>query len=75
MRKTVTFPDVVLASEAQRKCKPDEMIVLLVRESLARRLGGAQRVGRFRTAMRRIYGGLGEDTIRALDARAVESRR
>ena len=78
MRTTINFPDAdygkleVVAREAERK--PNEMIVLLAREALRKRLEGAERARRFRAAMRRIYSGLDEDTVRTLDARSVERR-
>ena len=76
MRTTVNFPDAdyralqELAREAQRRT--NEMIVLLARETLKRRLEGAERLRRFRAAMKRIYAGLDEETIRSLDGRAPE---
>ena len=79
MRTTINFPDTeyrklqALAREARRK--PNEMIVLLAQESLQNRLEGAERVRRFRLAMRRIYGGLDEQAIRGLDARGGKRPR
>ena len=76
MRTTINFPDAdfrrleALAREAERR--PTEMIVLLAREALKRRLSGAERLRRFRSAMERIYGGLDEETLRSLDARGRE---
>ena len=76
MRTTINFPDPEyrklqgLAREARRK--PNEMLVLLAQESLQNRLEGAERVRRFRAAMRRIYNGLDEDAIRRLNARGAE---
>lgn len=73
MRTTINFPDSeyrrlqAVAREARRK--PNEMIVLLAQESLKNHLEGAERVRRFRLAMRRIYGGLDEQVVRGLDAR------
>jgi hypothetical protein len=78
MRTTITFPDAeykklqALARENDRK--PNEMLVLLAREALRRRLEGAERVRRFRDAMDQVYSGLDEETVRSLDARAIGER-
>ena len=77
MRTTINFPDTdyekleALAQEEHRR--PNEMLVLLARESLRRRMEGAERLRRFRDVMQDVFGGLDAETVRALDAR--ESRK
>ena len=78
MRTTVNFPDAeyekleTLAQEEHRR--PNEMLVLLARESLRRRMESAERLRRFRAAMRDIFGGLDAETVRTLDARERERK-
>lgn len=73
MRTTINFPDggyrKLLAVAREAKRKPNEMIVLLAQESLEKRLSGAERVRRFRAAMKKIGGGLDPEVIERLDAR------
>lgn len=76
MRTTVNIPDAdyeqleALAEGENRR--PNEMLVLLARESLRRRMEGAERLRRFRAAMSSIFGGLDAETVRSLDARQAE---